>query len=503
MRRGSSRRFTLAPIMRMSAMVAPLAALYYPASGFLTRRTIDGRRCPLLYAAAVPAGIAGPRNLASGSREHRARESAGGIMRRGLSRQARSPAAEPRQGAPRLLARWRGRGWGHGLGLLVVLGALAAASPAAALEFRTESAVTVPAGTTVDDDLFAAGQSILVAGQVNGDLYAFGQTVTVTGTIERDLLAVGQHLTVDGVVKGDLRAAAQSVVVNGRVEGNVTEASQLLLLDRQGAVGGSVVGVGQLLDLLGPVGRGVTAGAGTLHLGGPVGGNVTAEVGTLTLDPSARIAGRLSYTAEREAAVPAGTVAGDVQFRPTERPERPPQPAPPLGGLFTPFGVIWLIGMLIAGLLLVYFLPEFAMGAARQVQAHPWRSVGVGLLAIFGGQVLVLLLAVTLIGLPLAVLVGLSYFLGLYVGWLLLALAVGSLLVLLVRRWRPVAPLGPAWLVVIGLVVLYLLSHLPGIGWLVVFLGLCFGLGALLSQFVAARAARRPAPASPPAAPSA
>ncbi|HZU07323.1 MAG TPA: hypothetical protein VFB73_15260 [Chloroflexota bacterium] len=424
-------------------------------------------------------------------------------MRRGLSRQARSPAAEPRQGAPRLLARWRGRGWGHGLGLLVVLGALAAASPAAALEFRTESAVTVPAGTTVDDDLFAAGQSILVAGQVNGDLYAFGQTVTVTGTIERDLLAVGQHLTVDGVVKGDLRAAAQSVVVNGRVEGNVTEASQLLLLDRQGAVGGSVVGVGQLLDLLGPVGRGVTAGAGTLHLGGPVGGNVTAEVGTLTLDPSARIAGRLSYTAEREAAVPAGTVAGDVQFRPTERPERPPQPAPPLGGLFTPFGVIWLIGMLIAGLLLVYFLPEFAMGAARQVQAHPWRSVGVGLLAFFGGPVLVLLLAVTLIGLPLAVLVGLSYFLGLYVGWLLLALAVGSLLVLLVRRWRPVAPLGPAWLVVIGLVVLYLLSHLPGIGWLVVFLGLCFGLGALLSQFVAARAARRPAPASPPAAPSA
>jgi cytoskeletal protein CcmA (bactofilin family) len=413
-------------------------------------------------------------------------------MRRVLSREICPPAARPRRPS-----------WRHGLGLLVVLGALATAAPAAALEFRTGGVVTVPAGTVVDDDLFAAGQSVTVAGQVNGDLYAFGQTVTVTGTVERDLLAAGQQITVDGVVNGDVRAAAQSVVINGRVEGNVTAAGQLLLLDQRGQVGGSVVGVGQTLNLLGSVGRGVTAGAETLHLGGLVGGNVTADVGTLTLDPSARIAGRLSYTAEREAAVPAGTVAGSVQFRPTERAERPPPPAPLLGGLFTPFGVIWLIGMLIAGVLLVYFLPEFAMGAARQVQAHPWRSVGVGLLAFFGGPVLVLLLAVTLIGLPLAVLVGLGYFLGLYVGWLLLGLAVGSLLALLARRWRPVAPLGPAWLVVIGLVVLYLLSHLPGIGWLVVFLGLCFGLGALLGQLVAARVARRPAPAPPPAAPSA
>jgi cytoskeletal protein CcmA (bactofilin family) len=373
-------------------------------------------------------------------------------MRRVLSREICPPAARPRRPS-----------WRHGLGLLVVLGALAVADPAAALEFRTGGVVTVPAGM-----------------------------------VERDLLAAGQQITVDGVVNGDVRAAAQSVVINGRVEGNVTEAGQLLLLDRRGQVGGSVVGVGQTLNLLGSVGRGVTAGAETLHLGGLVGGNVTADVGALTLDPSARVAGRLSYTAAHEAAVPAGTVAGGVQFRPTEHAERPPQPAPPLGGLFTPFGVIWLVGMLIAGLLLVYLLPEFAMDAARQVQEHPWRSVGVGLLAFFGVPVVALLLAVTLIGFPLAVLVGLSYFLGLYVGWLLLGLAVGSLLALLARRWRPGIAVGPAWLVVIGLVVLYLLSHLPGIGWLIVVLGLCFGLGALLSQL---GAARRATPTPPPAAP--
>ena len=77
--------------------------------------------------------------------------------------------------------------------------------------------------------------------------------------------------------------------------------------------------------------------------------------------------------------------------------------------------------------------------------------------------------------------------------WLLLGLAVGALLVELVRRRNPTLRADPRWLVVLGLIVLYVLTHLPWIGGLATFTALCLGLGALLLQIAAAR--------RPPAAP--
>jgi cytoskeletal protein CcmA (bactofilin family) len=373
--------------------------------------------------------------------------------------------------------------------LLALAGAVAPAAPAQALEFRTTDTVTVPAGTVINDDLFAAGETITIAGQVNGDVYAFGRSITVTGTIQRDLIAAGQQITVDGVINGDLRGAGQNVVINGRVDGNVTTGAQLVSLGRQGRVEGSVYGAAQDFDVLGPVGRGVAVAAATLLIGGTVGGNVDAHVERLTVDPAARIAGRIDYTSDREAAVPAGIAAGGVQFHQVERQEsrRDAERENPFGGLFSFFNLAWLVGSIIAGVLLVHFLPGFAAGAAAQVRDHPLASFGIGILALFVVPIAALLVAFTIIGLPLSFLAGLGYLLGLYLGWLLLGLAVGGLLVGLARRGGAAPRVDPRWLVVLGLVVLYVLTHLPFIGGLATFVAVCLGLGALLRELAAER----------------
>src|SRR5439155_26376210 len=115
-----------------------------------------------------------------------------------------------------------------------------------------------------------------------------------------------------------LRAAAQDIVINGRVEGNVSTGSQLLSVANRGKIDGSLLGGAQNLYLQGDVGRGVTAAATTLQLGGGVGGDVQANVDHLVVDPSARVAGRLSYRSEDQSSVANGTVAGGVQFTQAE-----------------------------------------------------------------------------------------------------------------------------------------------------------------------------------------
>jgi cytoskeletal protein CcmA (bactofilin family) len=386
-----------------------------------------------------------------------------------------------------------------GLAVLLLTAAAGAAPPAAALETRSGDTVTVPTGTTIDDDLVAAGQSIAIAGNVTGDVYAIGSTITITGTIDRDLIAIGQRIVIDGSVRGDLRAAGQDIVINGRVEGNVSTGSQLMTVANRGKIDGSVLSGAQDLYLLGDVGRGVTAAAGTLQIRGAVGGTVQATVDHLVVDPSARVAGSLRYTSADQVTVPNGTVAGGVQFQQSERRDRERERNERrdfFAGLFGFFNLVWLVGSVIAGVLLVHFLPGFAAGTVAQVRERPLPSLGLGVLALFVVPFAILLVAFTLIGLPIAFVAGLGYLLALYAGWLLLGLAVGVLLVELVRRRNPRLRADPRWLVVLGLIVLYVLTHLPWIGGLASFTAVCLGLGALLLQIAAAR--RPPAVALPP-----
>jgi cytoskeletal protein CcmA (bactofilin family) len=84
-----------------------------------------------------------------------------------------------------------------------------------AMEFRDGDVATIPAGTTIDDDLIATAESVVIAGRVTGDVYAFGRGVTITGQLDRDLIAAAQQVTVDGVIVGDLRTVGQQVIVNG------------------------------------------------------------------------------------------------------------------------------------------------------------------------------------------------------------------------------------------------------------------------------------------------
>ena len=112
---------------------------------------------------------------------------------------------------------------------VIVSGALlVVAAPTAALgaEVRTGTSAVVAPGETVDDDVFASGQSVTVAGRVTGDVFAMGQTVAVTGTVDGDLIAAAQQVIVDGAVNGDVRAAGAVVTVNGRVGHSLTSAAQ-------------------------------------------------------------------------------------------------------------------------------------------------------------------------------------------------------------------------------------------------------------------------------------
>lgn len=402
------------------------------------------------------------------------------------------------------------RGFAHGrwmrvlVAVLLALGATltATVTPAQALERRTTGdVVVVSAGQVVQDDLLAAGRLVRIDGTVLGDVYAFGQNVTVTGMIEGDLIAAAQQVVIEGQVQGNARVAGAGVQVNGAVGRNVTAAAQLVQLGRNGRVAGSWMGAGETLSLAGDVGGALTGTARDVIMQGRVGRNAEVAVSSLTVAPTARIDGDLTYHAEQELEVPAQAVAGRIRYERAEG--RRESPASTAGQAFSVLGnlfsLAWLVGSAGAGIALLRLFPRFAATFLGVLQTRPLLSLGAGALAVIATLPLAVLIALTLIGIPLTALLVAGYFSGMFVGWLLLAMAVGSILVGLARR----RPLHHIWSFLLGLIVLYVASRLPVLGGVVTFTGLSLGLGALvIALYRAWQGTWPPAPSPVPAAPA-
>jgi cytoskeletal protein CcmA (bactofilin family) len=356
------------------------------------------------------------------------------------------------------------------------------AGPAHALDRRSTETVVIPADEVVRDDVMLSGRVARIDGRVEGDVYAFAQYVTVGGTIEGDLIAGAQEVTVDGTVRGSVRAAGATVQVNGSVERNVTSAAQSLRLGSGGRVGGSWIAAGDSMSLAGDVGGSVTAAADSLLLQGRVGREADVAAGSLSLSPGARIGGDLSYHTDQPIEVPPAAVAGRVQFHQTERrPEHVDraQANQFFGAVGNLLSLMWLAGSAVVGLAILHAFPRFVARFLDALERRPVPSFVVGVIGLVATLPLTLLLAITIVGIPASVVLAGGYFAGLFAGWLLLAVAVGSILVGLVRRGGGARHL--AWAFLLGLLVLHVGSKLPFLGPLVTFVALALGLGTLLT----------------------
>src|SRR6266496_404023 len=92
--------------------------------------------------------------------------------------------------------------------------------------YQAGDTVTVAAGEMIDHALFAAGQTVDIAGTINGDVFCAGQTVTISGTVNGDVYCAGQVLTVSGHINGSIHLAGQSTLLSGTVTQDAAVAAQ-------------------------------------------------------------------------------------------------------------------------------------------------------------------------------------------------------------------------------------------------------------------------------------
>jgi cytoskeletal protein CcmA (bactofilin family) len=357
-------------------------------------------------------------------------------------------------------------------------------SPAAAADIRSGD-VTIAATETIEDDLYAFGTNIAINGTIHGDLIAAGNNITVDGNVTGDVIAAGQSVVIRGQVGGSVRAAGSSVVLDGKVTNDLLAAGNELTILSNGRVGRDAIVGAANTTISGQIGRDLQAGSTNVKLDGGVGGNVVATVDRLQLTDRATIGGNLKYTSKTEAQIAnTSSVKGSTE-RQTPSDDRAPLVTGPAALV-----VDWLkglIGLLILGILVVFFFPGFSRRAGEALVRSPWLTLAIG--------------ALVLIGLPILAIV--FFAVGALIGGWWIGFVVIALLVVALALSIPVAAVGvggallrmtrrpvPVWLALfIGLIVLLLVALIPILGGLVIFCALLFGMGATTIAVVGNRRA--------------
>ena len=257
--------------------------------------------------------------------------------------------------------------------------------------------------------------------------------------------------------------------VDASVGRNVTAAGRDVTLGPDATVEGNVYLAGARATLGGDVDGDVYVGAGALVLDGHVGGDVRAEVGSLTLGPDAVVEGELRVRTGEGAAPrisPSARVSGGV----TELEPRDD------GAREAPFLILRLAGFMVAGLVLVALLPGESLHAADEIRMHAAASLGYGVLALVLTPLVVLALGVTVVGIPLALILGVLYVVALYLAPVVPGVWLGSEIL----RGRSTGGRGDtALLFLTGGAVVALALLLPWVGPVARALATCLGLGAV------------------------
>jgi cytoskeletal protein CcmA (bactofilin family) len=355
------------------------------------------------------------------------------------------------------------------LGLLLLI---VSATPGFAMDKRVagdNKNVTLRANETVDDNLFAAGDTVIIDGTVNGDLIAFARSLTIHGTIKGNVITGATNIEVTGIVEGSIVAGGQNIQIDGQVGRNAVGFGQSFIIGKDATIGGDAAGLNPHMN--GAIARSFYA-FGMTDIAGSVGRNVTYRGGNLSVLPSARITGDLTSYVSRAEAVhvdPSAMIGGKQSVEVTK-----PGPSryATVGFYFSQ--LLHIAAAFVAGILLLLIFPKLR-GAGFSDIVSVLKSGGIGFLLVFATPIAALCVAITVIGIPVALIGVVAWLLGLYLAKIVVANFIGR--TLLTSQGEGMGSVALALLV--GLVLTFVAINLPYIGGLIHFVLVLVGFGAL------------------------
>lgn len=318
---------------------------------------------------------------------------------------------------------------------------------ALAAEFK--AADTVIIDEVIKDNLYLSGGEIAVNEIVRGDVVAAGGKLEFNNVITEDLMAAGGQIEVNNNVQGDARIAAGQVSVDATINKDLVILGGSINLRKGTLVNGDVSAFGGQIDIKGDYNGDLRASGGTVRIDAKIAGNVEIESENIKISKDTVIDGNLTYTSDKELDIDPSQVRGDI--RRIEPKIKKVKAALPFPWKFISFGA-WLILALICAAL----FPKFFEKTSSAIKKSFWKSTLMGLLILIVTPIALMIILITVIGIPIAVVGFMLYIVAVYLSKIITAHWLGSKLY---RKGKYIK-------MILGVVILTILFWIPFIGWI-------------------------------------
>lgn len=349
--------------------------------------------------------------------------------------------------------------------LVFLIGVLAlVALSASASTFKVGEIYEHKAGS-IFDDIYIAGGSVDVTGDVIGDGVVVGGEISILGNISQDITAAGGSIDIIGVIGDDVRVAGGNISVSSRIGDDLVAFGGLVKVLSESTIAGDAVLVGGTILMNGTVSGDLKVFGGDVTINGPIKGDVIIRFAKkITLGEDAVITGRFTYSAPEELQIPEGVVIGGEVTRiesPFTKFEK--KDVRNIFG-FLIFGKFLIL--LVTSVLAVIVFKRFSSMVGGMAYTNFWKNALIGFISLIVVPVAAIILLATILGSYIGFLLFSAYMLMLLVAKVFAGIVVGALLSKWIKKevivnWKWAA---------LGVTLLQILILIPILGTLIAFI---------------------------------
>lgn len=321
------------------------------------------------------------------------------------------------------------------------------------------------------NDFYAAGKSIALSTDAADDAFLTGAIVNVTKNVAHDLFAAGSTVTILAEIGDDVRAVGSVVLLASKIAGDAVIGGGVLNFTENSSVGGAAALAGGVINFDGAVGGDLQLAGDEINFGGTVGGDATIRVGQrINFLDGAKITGKLTYYSKDEIIIPDGLAASveHKAYKEFDALTEKSLATRAVESLFT------LLFAFVTGAVLLAVCGRSSEVFAGKLREKFWWSLLAGVAVLFM-PIIVMLLAMTFVGVWLAGILLFLWLAGLLAAGALAGFAIGSLFIPQKKDTKYSQKLIA---LALGWVIFLVIGFIPGFGHIFQFLIFTFTLGA-------------------------
>ena len=293
---------------------------------------------------------------------------------------------------------------------------------------------------TIGDDVYLAGDHLMVDAPVVGDVIAAGNEIQIRDSVTYDVIAAGSEIWLSGTVGDDVRVAGGEIIIDSEIGDDLILFGGKVRITEEAIIRGNLNVFAGEVDIEGDIEGEARISAGTIRMNGVIGGDARLRTNDLWIDgvfegqskliadelklgDQARFYGDVEYwTDDAEIDFGNSLINSQASFNEEMVEESEEYPVGFLSVATLGFWMFYIISAFLLIILFNWAFRKFFPKAANQVNENLWRSMGFGLIYLFGIPLLIFICFIVLVGIPVGLFLLCIYVFSLLFGHLIVSL---------------------------------------------------------------------------------